>query len=105
MGAGYGKKGIQLFIQAFLMQSLIYEVIQSSLTYYARRIPKELKHFNWLVDQKDKKLHKFEKAWSEITFPSIANLTRQRPLKLLSGGDYSFLQSSTPTTQPDLIAA
>jgi hypothetical protein len=104
IGAAYGNTSLQLFIQAFLMQSLIYEVIQSTLTYYARRSPKEFKHFNWLVDQKDKKLHKFEKAWSEITFPSIANLTRQRPFKLLSGGDYSYLHSSTTTAHPDLMA-
>lgn len=105
IGAAYGNTSIQLFIQAFMMQSLIYEVIQSTLTYYARRSPKELRHFKWLLDQKDTKLHKFEKAWSEITFPSIANLTRQRPFKLLSGGDYSYLHSSTPTAQPNLIAA
>ncbi len=103
IGAAYGNTSLQLFIQAFLMQSLVYEVIQSSLTYYARRTPKELKHFNWLVDQKDSKLHKFEKAWSEITFPSIASITRQRPFKLLSGGDYSYLNYET-SDQPDLIA-
>ena len=104
IGAAYGNTSLQLFIQAFLMQSLVYEVIQSSLSYYARRSPKELKHFNWLVDQKDKKLHKFDRAWSEITFPSIANITRQRPFKLLPGGDYSFLKYSA-SDQSDLIAA
>jgi hypothetical protein len=104
IGAAYGNTSLQLFIQAFLMQSLIYETVQSSLSYYGRRSPKELKHYNWLVDQKDKKLHKFEKAWSEITFPSIATITRQRPFKLLAGGDYSYLKCE-PSEQPDLLAA
>jgi len=104
IGAAYGNTSLQLFIQAFLMQSLIYETVQSSLSYYARRSPKELKHYNWLVDQKDKKLHKFEKAWSEITFPSIATITRQRFFKLLPGGDYSYLRCE-PSDEPDLFAA
>src|SRR5882672_8008816 len=46
----YKNTSLQLFIQAFMMQSLIYRVIQHSISYYARRVPKELASFHWVID-------------------------------------------------------
>lgn len=88
----YEETSLQLFIQAFLMQTLIYRVIQHSISYYARRIPKELGVFLWVVDGKDKNISEFEKAWSTVIFPSVAYQSEVKPFDLLEGGDYSYLE-------------
>jgi hypothetical protein len=101
--AAFEETPLQLFVQAYLMQPLIYNVIQNSVSYYARRMPKELKSLHWLVDGKDKTLSDFDLAWSTLAFPSLLRMCLENPFLLLPGGDYSHLDlppaATTMTTE------
>ena len=101
----YKTTSLQLFIQAFMMQSLIYRVIQHSISYYARRIPKELAGFHWVIDAKDKNITDFEQAWSTVIFPSVAYQSAEKPFDLLVGGDYSYLERFESTNEAVLTRA
>ena len=81
----------QLFVEEFLMLTLIPRVIQNAITYYARRIPKELSSFHWTIDAKETTLTQFESAWSDAIFPSIAFQSQTEPFFKVQGGDYSYL--------------
>lgn len=67
----YEKTSLQLFTQAYLMQTLVYRVIQHSISSYARRIPKELSHFHWIFDGKDKNVTEFEELGLRPSLPVL----------------------------------
>jgi hypothetical protein len=88
----YQRTSNQLFVEAFLMQTLLPRVIQNAINYYARRIPKELASFHWVVDAKETTLTQFESAWSDAIFPSVAFQSQSEPFTDIPGGDYSYLE-------------
>lgn len=86
----YQRTSNQLFIEAFLMLTLVPRVILHSVNYYARRIPKELTSFHWIVDAKDITPTEFDKAWADVIFPSIEFQSKKEPFYKIEGGDYTY---------------
>lgn len=82
----------QLFVQAFLVWSLIPRLFQKVVWYYAPRIPSELAEFNWVVDAKDVRVTGFEQSWSTVIHPLIYAHSLREPLMMIEGGDYSHLE-------------
>ena len=82
-----------IFVQAMLTMILIPRLVTKMAHYYARRIPKELANFHWVVDAKDKKLTEFEKAWSKAIYPVMSTQSLKEPFARIEGGDYSFLDA------------
>ena len=87
------------------MQTLVYRVIQNSISYYARRIPKELSHFHWVFDGKDKNITEFENAWSTTIFASVDYQSHEKPFDLLVGGDYSYLRRFLSNNEIEMARA
>jgi hypothetical protein len=92
IGEAYLRTSNQLFVQAFLLVTLIPRVLHHAITYYSRRIPKELKSFHWIIDAKDKIVTQFESAWFDLIFPSVEFQSKQKPFLQIEGGDYSYLE-------------
>ena len=82
----------QLFIQAMLMFLLVPRVLLHVIWYYARRVPKELQWFYWMVDAKEQSKTAYEDAWSTALFPVMAGQSAQNPIALVEGGDYSYFE-------------
>jgi uncharacterized protein DUF3800 len=88
----YRQTSNQLFVEFHLLLTLIPRLIQNAITYYARRTPKELKSFHWVIDAKDTAVTAFERAWSDLLFPSVAYQTQLKPWVEIEGGDYSYFE-------------
>lgn len=58
-----------LAVQFFITISLIQELIKISTLYYAQKLPKELKKFNWFVDAKETKTTDYERLWTLLILP------------------------------------
>ncbi|HEU0144138.1 MAG TPA: DUF3800 domain-containing protein [Nitrososphaera sp.] len=86
----YKRTSNQLFVEEFLMLTLIPRIILHSVNYYARRIPKELTSFHWVIDAKEIILTEFERAWSDVIFPSIEFQSKTEPFFKIEGGDYTY---------------
>lgn len=80
-----------IFVQAFLMMGMIPKLVPLMAHYYARRIPKELRSFHWVVDAKQEKLTEFEKAWSQAVYPIMSTISLKEPFGRIEGGDYSYM--------------
>lgn len=80
----------QLFLQSFIMFLLIPNVLKRMILYYARRIPKELKSFHWVVDAKGASVTEHERTWSIAIFPIMYTQSLNDPFSLVEGGDYSY---------------
>ena len=92
-----------LFVESFLLTVLIPRILNIATNYYARRLPKELGNYHWVVDAKEKYVTDFEQAWYTTIFPSIRHQTIQNPILRIQNGDYTYLEPfySLP---PDLAA-
>lgn len=88
----FNRMSNQLFIQAFIMFVLIPRTLRNSVTYYARRIPQELKSFHWVVDAKGKAITEHERAWSLAIFPIMYTQSIKKPMISVIGGDYSYFE-------------
>lgn len=86
----YQRTSNQLFIEAFLMLTLLPRVILHSVNYYARRTPQDLRSFHWVVDAKEVTPTEFERAWADVIFPSIAFQSKAEPFFKIEGGDYTY---------------
>jgi hypothetical protein len=81
-----------LFVESFLLMVLIPRILAISMNYYARRLPKELQSYHWVIDAKEKFLTDFERAWSTIIFPSVEHQSKQTPFQKIENGDYTYLE-------------
>ncbi len=81
-----------MFVESFLLTVLMPRLLETPMNYYARRLPKEMKSFHWVVDAKQKYLTDFENAWYATIFPSVEHQTKLNPMIKLEGGDYAYLE-------------
>jgi hypothetical protein len=82
----------QLYIQALIMFFLIPRILLHGILYYARRIPRELSWFYWMVDAKDESITAYEKAWSTALYPIMSGQSAKNPIQFVEGGDYSYFE-------------
>ncbi|HXB26493.1 MAG TPA: DUF3800 domain-containing protein [Gemmatimonadaceae bacterium] len=82
----------QLFLQAFMMISLLRRVLQTATLYYVQRRPEELAAFHWRIDAKDTRLTPVEQVWTSLIAPAVQEASRKEPLVLLEGADYTYFQ-------------
>jgi hypothetical protein len=92
VAAALQKPKSPLFVESFLLMVLIPRILDISMNYYARRFPKELQSYHFVVDAKEKFITNFEKAWYTVIFPSIEHQSKQTPFQRLENGDYSYLE-------------
>jgi hypothetical protein len=92
VAAALKKPKSPLFVESFLLMVLVPRILEVSMNYYARRIPKELQSYHWVVDGKDTDVTAFEKAWYTVIFPSIEHQSKQKPFEKFLNGDYSYLE-------------
>jgi hypothetical protein len=90
----------QLYLQAFVVMRLIELVLQASTLYFVQRSPRELANFDWVVDAKDKTLTFAERTWSTLLIPLLQNRSRNEPMIMLTGADYSAFHRFS-ATMPD----
>jgi len=91
-----------IFVEGFLLMVLLPRVLQTAINYYARRLPKELRSFQWTIDAKEKYVTEFEQAWFGVIFPSIEHQTKGQPIIQAEGGDYTYLEKFY-TSEPDVL--
>ena len=80
----------QLYIQASLTIELLGQVFQKTMLNYSLRKPKELEHFNWIVDAKNQNITTFEKVWKTLVLPLSQSQSFDSPLLMIREGDYSY---------------
>lgn len=80
----------QLYIQASLTIELLGQVFQKTMLNYSLRKPKELEHFNWLVDAKNQNITTFERVWKTLVLPLVQSQSFDNPLLMIREGDYSY---------------
>lgn len=93
IAAALQKPKSPLFVESFLLMVLIPRILDISMNYYARRLPKELQTYHFVIDAKEKFVTNFENAWYIVIFPSIEHQSKQNPFQRLENGDYSYLES------------
>lgn len=71
IAAALQKPKSPLFVESFLLMVLIPRILNISMNYYARRLPKELASYHWVIDAKEKFVTDFERAWYTTIFPSV----------------------------------
>lgn len=86
------KMSNQLFVQMELMRLLIPDTVQDLVLYYARRMPKELGKFHWVVDAKDKHPTTYENVLAESIYSFVSTYSSDFPLMFAEGGDYSYFK-------------
>ena len=91
IAAALQKPKSPLFVESFLLMVLIPRILDISMNYYARRLPKELGSYHWVVDAKEKFVTDFEHAWYTTVFPSVEHQSKQTPFQPIENGDYSYL--------------
>ena len=96
----YRQTSNQLFVEFHLLLTLIPRLVQNAITYYARRMPKELKSFHWVLDAKDTAVTAFERAWSDLLYPSVEYQTKLKPWIEVEGGNYSYFENLFMWTKP-----
>lgn len=99
--ASFEKMSTQLFIQAFLMMSLIERTMLHGILYYARRIPEELQWFYWVIDAKQENLTDFEKAWTLLAYVTMSTNSLNQPVAFFEGGDYSHFDKFYREQDPE----
>jgi hypothetical protein len=92
IAAALRKPKSPLFVESFLLMVLIPRILDVSMNYYARRLPRELKSYHWVIDAKEKFVTDFEKAWYTTIFSSVEHQSKQTPFQPIENGDYSYLQ-------------
>ena len=85
----------QLFLQAFASMQLVKEVLETATLYYVQRSPGELGSFDWVVDAKDRTPTLAERTWSTILLPLMQTSSREKPMIMLAGADYSVFDTFT----------
>lgn len=95
----FNKMSNQLFVQAFIMFMLIPRTLRNAITYYARRIPEEMKSFHWVVDAKEKSITEHERLWSLVIFPIMYTQSIKQPMFYVAGGDYSYFERFQETDE------
>jgi hypothetical protein len=98
----FNKMSNQLFVQAFIMFLLIPRTLRHIITYYARRIPKELKSFHWVIDAKAPNITDYERAWSLAIFPVMYAQSLKEPMVYVEGGDYSYFERFQDTDKESI---
>ena len=93
-----------LYVQFLLLVTLVHGLVTKMCHFYARRIPKELGTFHWIVDAKDQKLTDFEKTWSLAAYPIMAAMSLRDPFTRITGGDYSALERFTKWADAEMNA-
>jgi hypothetical protein len=88
----------QLFLQAFLTMHLILEVIEEATLYFVQRQPTELGDIAWTIDRKDRTITEMENTWTILILPMSESYFARKPLKALSGADYSHFYARYSTT-------
>jgi hypothetical protein len=91
IAAALQKPKSPLFVESFLLMVLIPRILDMSMNYYARRLPKELGSYHWVIDAKEKFVTDFERAWYTTIFPSVEHQSKQTPFQPIENGDYSHL--------------
>jgi hypothetical protein len=94
----FNKMSNPLFVQAFIMFMLIPRTLKNAVTYYARRIPKELKSFHWVVDAKGINITEYEQTWSLVLYPIMYTQSLKKPMYFVVGGDYSYFEGRFDNT-------
>jgi hypothetical protein len=79
----------QLFLQAFLTITHIRDCLETITLYYCQRAPRELGHFRWTVDAKNREITAYERTWSTLMLPLLQSLFHREPMVMLEGCDYS----------------
>ena len=69
ISAALQKPKSPLFVESFLLTVLIPRLLNIATNYYARRLPKELGNYHWVIDAKEKYVTDFELAWYTTIFP------------------------------------
>lgn len=93
IAAALQKPKSPLFVESFLLTVLIPRILNIGINYYARRLPRELRSYHWVIDAKEKYVTDFERAWYTTIFPSIEHQTSQNPILRIENGDYTYLES------------
>ncbi len=85
---------LQLYVQAFAMETLIYHTINHLQTYHAFHNPAELRAYHWVIDAKHRDgepLAPWEEWWRKAVLPLLESHTFKEPFMMVEGGDYSGL--------------
>lgn len=81
---------LQLYAQSAVTFELLGRVVRHATLYFVQRIPKELGAFHWVVDAKDRsRTTNWEDWWSLVVLPALESRSREEPLDILEGADYS----------------
>jgi hypothetical protein len=82
----------QLFVQAFVTMTLIVEMLDKAVNYFAQRQPKELGTVSWTIDQKDKHHTQMEQLWTSMILPYGESYYARKPFAVVEGFDYSHFE-------------
>ncbi|MGF6408368.1 DUF3800 domain-containing protein [Paraburkholderia sp. MM5482-R1] len=96
---------LQLYTQLILQVELVYTVLQYAPLYYVQREPVALANFRWRVDQKNRMLNRYEKAFLKILPGLLQTKSLRDPMIFLKGEDYSHFRrfEYEPGTAPNFL--
>lgn len=79
----------QNYVELVCRVTLVYDVLQLAINYYAQRLPVTLSHFRWSFDGKDIKQNHFETMLQLMVGPLLQSKALAEPFYLMDWADYS----------------
>ncbi len=94
----------QLYAQLVATTVVVERTVEHSTIYHSQRNPKELGAFHWVLDAKAPDgITSGEELWRFMVCPMIQSSSRNRPMKMLSEGDYSYFDLNFRTNTPEYL--
>ena len=81
----------QLYVQLVCQISLLHEVIDRCINYFAQRRPGTLREFRWRIDQKNTSRTDFEDAFEKIAPVLLQTRSLRSPFARVKGFNYSAM--------------
>ena len=93
----------QLYVQMQLTISLIENILQKSIMYYAKNNPKTLKNFHWFVDSKNpNKTTAVEELWRDLVLPMTQSRSLSNPVIFVKDRKYNYSYFFEKRTMKDI---
>lgn len=80
------------YVQTLSTNSLLYNILEIAINYYAQRSPQTLGNFQWIFDAKDaREITNYEKILVYVLKPLLQTSCYNKPLSSLEGANYSYM--------------
>jgi len=83
----------QLYVQLVCQVSLLHDVIDRAINYFAQRRPATLREFRWRIDQKNSTRTAFEDAFEKIAPALLQTRSIREPFAKVEGFDYRAMKA------------